>query len=274
MEPRDRFSRLISRPDGEIPLAEAALCIAAEARPDLDMAHYLEEIDRLADCIRPPVQAASTDAERVALLNHALFVNEGFTGNRTDYGDPENSFLDAVLERRTGIPITLSVLYVEIARRLGLDAHGIGFPGHFLAKVETHGGEIIVDAFFGCTLSLEDCADRLREVAGDAVRLEPAMLEAAGSGQILRRILTNLKRGYVQRSEFEPALGCCDRILLLAPDDPAELRDRGLVLRELECFGPALADLERFLAMAPGDRSAPAVRTALADLRTRAGQIH
>ena len=274
MEAREHFTRLIELPDDEIPLAEAALWIAAEARPGLDVPHYLDLLAALARRAGDAMAGARSVPEKVVRLNRSLFVDEGFSGNRDEYEDPRNSFLDAVLERRVGIPITLSVVYVEIGRRLGLDASGIGFPGHFLAKVSTEEGEIVVDPFFGQVLGEEDCAERLRQVAGPEAELDPAMLESATHRAILRRILTNLKHIHVARAEFDEALSCCERILLLAPDDPIERRDRGLVFRELECFAPALVDLEHFLAEAPAHPTAPAVRTLMEELTARARRIH
>jgi len=274
MDPRARFGQLIALPDQEIPLAEAALCIAAEARPRLDVDHCLEEIDAVAGRVHPHVAIASSVPERVEVLNHALFVDEGFAGNLDDYGNPLNSFLDAVLERRTGIPITLSLVYIEVAKRIGLDARGVGFPGHFLAKVKTGGSEIIVDPFYGRTMSLDDCAQRLHQVVGDRVRFDPAMLVSAGHAEILQRILSNLKLLYISAHDYESALGCCERILMLVPDAPTELRDRGLVLRELDCHAVALADLERFLELAPDDTSVPAVRPLLEELRAAQPRVH
>jgi regulator of sirC expression with transglutaminase-like and TPR domain len=274
MDARAHFAELIELPEEEIPLAEAALWIAAEERPHVDVASCLLELEALADRARSRVDAALTGAERVARLNHSLFVDEGFRGNRDDYADPQNSFLDTVLDRRTGIPITLSLVYVEVARRIGLDAWGIGFPGHFLAKVRTPGEEIIVDPFYGCTLSLEGCEERLIQVAGEGARLDPEMLRGARTREILQRILTNLKLLYVSHHEYEAALGCSERILMLVPDDPVELRDRGLVYRELECFGAALDDLQSFLERAPHHASVATVRPLVTDLLTRRRQVH
>lgn len=247
MQARDEFTRLIALPDREIPLAEAALWIAAEAHPNLDVAHYLAVLEALAERVDAAVAPAATQSERIARLNHALFVNESFSGGEEDYDDPRNSFLDSVLDRHTGLPITLSVVYVEVARRVGLRAEGVGFPGHFLAKVESEAGAVVVDSFHGRVLSLDDCKDRLEGLAGGGMEFSPRMLAASSHLSILRRILTNLKHLYVRRGEAENALACCDRLLLIAPDDPIEWRDRGLVYRELECFRAALSDLEHYL---------------------------
>lgn len=274
MEARDRFARLIELPDPEIPLAEAALWVAAEGRPDVDVRAALDELERLSAGAAEDLADAQSLSERVVRLNRYLFVEERFAGNRTHYDDPRNSFLDVVLERRLGIPITLSVIYVEVGRRIGLEAAGIGFPGHFLAKVKGADGEVIVDPFYGSVLGEDDCEERLRQVAGPEARLDPAMLESASHAAILRRILTNLKHLHVSRAEYRKALACCDRILLIAPEDPVERRDRGLVYRELECFTPALDDLDYFLEALPRHPTAPAVSTLRDELVVQARRIH
>ena len=274
MQARERFAELIERPADAIPLAEAALWIAAEGRPETNVPAALGELERLAERAASICRDKPDPAERVAHLNHLLFVEERFTGNQNDYEDPRNSFLDVVLERRVGIPITLSVVYIDVGDRLGLDTSGIGFPGHFLSKVTTARGEIVVDPFYGRVLDEADCAKRLRQVAGEQAELLPEMLESTPTRAILRRILTNLKHVYVSRSEYEPALACCERILMLVPDDPIERRDRGLVYRELECFGTALEDLEYFLDALPSHPTAAAVRTLLDELGGKARQIH
>ncbi len=179
-----------------------------------------------------------------------------------------------MLDRCAGIPITLSLVYIEVARRAGIDVDGIGFPGHFLVK---HGARdsIVVDAFGGTVLTREECQSRLAAVLGAGVRLEPALhLRAATPREILARLLGNLKLIYLRTADFGRALACCERILLIAPDAPLELRDRGLVYERLECFGAAAADLERFLELAPDDESAPAVRERLHALHPRARLLH
>jgi regulator of sirC expression with transglutaminase-like and TPR domain len=274
VDARARFAELCRRPDAEIPLAEAALWIAAESCPGLDVPRYLHELDALAARSRGSLYGASDPRERVLRLNHALFSVEGFAGNEREYDDPRNSYLNEVLERRTGLPITLSIVYVEVARRLGLEAAGVGFPGHFLAKVAVDGGEVIVDPFSGRALGLRDCAELLRRVAGDGARLEERLLEATPHRDILLRVLANLKHAHVGRRQYEAALACCERILLVAPDAALELRDRGLVYRQLECHRAALADLERFLALRPDHETAPAVRDLLPALRERARAVH
>lgn len=271
--PRERFRHCVS---GErIDLAEAALLIAAEEYPALDVPGYLSCLDDLARRGREALVGAQGAAERVDRLNRYLFVERGFAGDSEHYEDPRNSFINEVLDRRAGIPITLALVYMEVARRLDLDVRGICFPGHFLIKWLHAGGEIVVDPFSGQVLSQEDCQARLAAVLGEGAVLDPEVhLRAAGSREILVRMLTNLKLLYVRARDFERALACCERILLLTPDTPAELRDRGLVYEQLECFGAAVADLERFLALAPHEGSAGAVAARLPALREQLRRLH
>ena len=272
--PRDAFAEHMREPDARIDLARSALLIAAEEYPALDIARYLDRLDELARDVAPRLGEARTAAERVAVLNRFLFAERGFAGNRTHYEDPRNSFLNEVLDRCAGIPITLSLVYIEVARRAGVEVDGVGFPGHFLVK---HGdpAPIVVDAFFQTVLTREECQVRLAAALGAAAQLRPELhLRKAGAREILVRLLGNLKVLYVRSADFGRALACCERILLVAPDAPHELRDRGLVYEKLECFGAAAADLERFLELAPDDESAAAVRERLATLRPRLRQLH
>lgn len=271
--PRERFAALVRAPDHAIDLAEAALLIAAEAYPDLDVARYTNALDELADGARAPIADAASEAGRARALVQYLSVERRFRGNQDNYYDKRNSFLNEVLDRRTGLPITLALVYMEVARRLGLPVHGVGFPGHFLTK---YAGEtdIIIDPFFGQILSERDCAQRLQAVLGPEAQFDRRLLRAAAPKEILVRMLRNLKQVHIEARELEPALADCERILLVEPDLVPELRDRGLLYRQLECWAPALADLERFLALAPDDPTADAVRDQLIDIRSHARLLH
>jgi len=271
--PRERFAELACAAEDRIDLAEGALLIAAESYPDLDISEYLRRLDTLAHEARAFVSAARSGSERVARLNHFLFVEKRFVGNQKRYYDSRNSFLNEVLDRHTGIPITLSLVYMEVARRLGLPVEGVGFPGHFLAKY-VGDEEIIIDAFFGEVLSEDDCQERLQSILGPETRFDRRYLRSARPKEILARMLGNLKHAHVNAEEFEAALSCSERILMLTPEAPQELRDRGLLYERLECYGPAVADLQRFLELAPGDETAPVIRENLIEVRRLAAQIH
>lgn len=245
-------------------LAEGALIVAAEARPQTDIDSALATLGEVVDRVRPNVEVAENPSAKIEALNHALFELENFRGNQTQYDDPRNSFLDEVLARRKGLPITLSILYVDIARRFGLDAHGVGFPGHFLAKIvgvpDAPEQEVIVDPFFGRTLSIEDCAERLKAAAGGDVPFDHQWLRPASAQEIYIRILNNLKLLYLRKGDGLGALGCFDRILVLAPQAAFEYRDRGLLLERLDCIHAAIEDLSQFLELAPRAEDTTAVR--------------
>ncbi len=274
LSPRDRFVRVSRTPDAQIDLAEAALLIAAEEYPQLSVAAYLSRLDDLARDAAQLVGDADSTRARVQQLNRFLFVERGFAGNHDDYYDPRNSFLNDVIERRRGIPITLSVVFIAVATRLGLEARGVSFPGHFLTRIE--GPEtLLVDAFHGALLDEAGCRERLREVLGSDDGFEPRVhLRPATAREVLARMLSNLKQIHVRGSDFGRALGCCERILLLFPDAPVELRDRGLVYERLECFDAAVRDFQRFLALAPDDPSADAVRAKLVTLERKTPRLH
>lgn len=273
-DPRERFAALARFPGDRIDLAEAALWVAAEEYETLDVSAYLERLDALAGDAAKRVRARGTPAERIADLNEYLFRERGFTGNREHYEDPRNSFLNEVLDRRRGLPITLSIVYLEVAGRLGLSVHGVGFPGHFLVKLEGS-PEIVVDAFFGRVLSAEDCAERLRVVLGPEAELVPEFhLRAATRKEIIARLLTNLKQLYARSGDWVRSLACCDRILLLVPDAAAEFRDRGLVYEQLACFTAAAADLERALELTPDADASEMLQDRIEALRLRAGPLH
>jgi regulator of sirC expression with transglutaminase-like and TPR domain len=268
--PRARFAAAVQADDTAIDLAEVALLIAAEAYPELDLGRYRATLDALGDGARAHVGAADSDPGRVRALIHYLAREQRFVGNQDDYYDRRNSFLNEVLDRRTGIPITLAVVYIEVGRRAGLAVDGIGFPGHFLTKLRGE-AEIVFDPFFGQVLSEEQCARRLQAVMGQETSFDRSYLRSATTREILVRMLRNLKQIYLQAREYEPALACSERILLVQPELPQELRDRGLLYQQLECFSAAQADLERFLALAPNDDSAEVVREKLIEIRRHGG---
>ncbi len=275
MSPRERFAALARRPDARIDLAEAALWIAAEACPGLTPGPWLERLRRLAEAAAPRLAGAAGPREQALRLARFLFAEQGFQGNAAEYDDPRNSYLHEVLERRTGIPITLALVLLEVGRRNGVAIEGIGFPGHFLVKVLGEDDEeVVLDPFRGLLLSEKECAERLAGALGSDARWERAWLRAATPREILVRMLQNLKRAHAARSELEAAIGCCDRVLLLVPDAPGELRDRAILWRELECFAPALADLERFATLAPREATSREVRDLLHELREAVTRVH
>ncbi|HEX4210864.1 MAG TPA: tetratricopeptide repeat protein [Candidatus Binataceae bacterium] len=246
---RREFSMLAAREP--IPLARAALLMAKEEYPDLDIDKYLDQITAIAREAEPIVKGGNDTIERIQLLSDFLFGQKGFAGNRDEFGDPRNSFLNDVLERRLGIPITLSLLYIEIGRRLGLNLFGVSFPAHFLVKAVDERGELIIDPFNGGSiLGLDEIRARLAQIYGQPVDLHPSMLKAVGARHILSRMLRNLKNLYVTGSDWTRALSALDRILLLDPRSLDELLERGSLYEKLECFSAALDDFQSFLSQA------------------------
>jgi len=272
-----RFQALIEQPDDEIDLAEGALLIAKKAYPDLDIGDYLSRIDRLAHAVSERLPAAASETDRILALNRYLFVELGFGPNVEDYYDQRNSFLNDVLERRVGIPISLSVLYIEVGRRVGLPLQGVSFPGHFLVKCKLEQGVVVLDPYgSGTSLSLPDLQQRLRATRGGEVSraIVAAMLVAADKKQILARMLRNLKAIYVEQGDHNRALPVMDWIVSVVPGDAAEVRDRGLLYLQLEGFRAALRDLELYLALAPSADDAQQIRGRVGELRRTVARLN
>ncbi|MFZ0889913.1 MAG: tetratricopeptide repeat protein [Candidatus Binataceae bacterium] len=258
-----------------VPLARGALLIAKEEYPDLDVEYYLDRIAALAREAEPAVRAAADTVGRVQTLSHFLFEQKGFKGNRDEYADPRNSFLNQVLERRLGIPITLSVIYLEVGRRLGINLFGVQFPTHFLVKAVDERGEIIIDPFYGGEiLGLNDIRACLAQIYGQPVEVHPAMLKAVGARQILSQILRNLKGIYLNASDFQRALSALDRILMLEPRAIEELLERGGLYERMECFQAALDDYRSFLSQAPEHLAADTARESVVRLVRQVARIH
>jgi regulator of sirC expression with transglutaminase-like and TPR domain len=265
--PLERFSALLSRADGEIDLARACLQIAEDAYPGLDVDGYLGEIDRFARRLHARLAPGAAAEDRVIALNEFLFGDLGFRGNADHYYDPRNSYLNEVLDRRAGIPLTLSVLYMEIGRRIELAVEGVSFPGHFLVRLPMRGGTLVLDPFAGgVPQSGDELRDRLKLVMPVVdLPLDP-FLEPAGKRQIIARLLRNLKGIYREKDNPERQLQVLNRIIIVAPEAAAERRDRGLVYQRLECWRPALEDLTDYLAREPDAADVHEVRARVVEL--------
>jgi regulator of sirC expression with transglutaminase-like and TPR domain len=273
---RRRFSELVSRPDEAVDLAEAALLIACEEYPELDVSRYLAQLDEMGAAFRGRVGANPGPVTLVRVLNGYLFEEEGFRGNDQDYYDPRNSFLNDVLDRKTGIPITLSTVYMEVARRAGLVVDGVGLPGHFIVKVTGPRHDILIDPFHrGALLSEEDCQRRLDRVYGRGkVKMEPQMLARVDRKHVLARMLRNLKAIYMKREDHARALSIVDLLLRVNPHSGEDLRDRGLLYAALDCYAPAAKDLEAYLALLPGAPEAGTLQEKVAEMRQKAARVH
>jgi regulator of sirC expression with transglutaminase-like and TPR domain len=270
---RHEFSMLAEREP--IPLARGALLVAKEEYPDLDVEKYLDQIAALAREAEPAVNAGADTIEKVQRLSEFLFTRKGFDGNRDQFADPRNSFLNDVLERRLGIPISLAVVYIEVGRRLGLNLFGVSFPTHFLVKAVDERGELFVDPFNGGSiLSLDEIRARLIQIYGQPVDVHPSMLHAADGRQILVRMLRNLKNIYASASDWPRALAALDRILMLDPRSAEELFERGAVYEKMECFSAALEDFQSFLTQAPEHPGADSAREAVVRLMRQVSRIN
>ncbi|HZM47542.1 MAG TPA: tetratricopeptide repeat protein [Burkholderiales bacterium] len=279
LNPDRRWEEIVARQEEDIDLAEAALAIAAEEYRGLDIPHYLARIDEMAATLGQRLRRDITTTDTIIALNHYLFDELGFSGNAADYYDPRNSYLNEVLDRRLGIPITLSIVYVEVGRRVGLALRGVSFPGHFLVKCAVRNGTIVLDPYVrGASLGMDDLRQRIRAVQGEAVQASDdelrRMLAAAGKKDILARVLRNLKGIYRQKQQLERALSASMRIIALDPRAAEEYRDRGAIYLELECFRAALTDYEHYLQLRPTADDAEAVSGKVAELRRLAARLN
>lgn len=261
---RENFAQEMTLPDQEIDLAKVALYIAQEETPDLDVDFYLAQLDQWAQQVQGLLPAERYPLRVIQTLNQFLYEELGFHGNEDDYYDPRNSFLNEVMERRTGIPITLALVYLEVARRIEFPMVGIGMPGHFLIRPEFKDAGIFVDAFHhGEVLFPEDCEQRLQEIYQQPIALEPEFLEAVSKRELIARMLTNLKLIYINRQDVERALNVIERLLLVFPDAITEQRDRGLLSYQLGQLPQAIADLKTYIAHFPDASDASMIQLLL-----------
>jgi regulator of sirC expression with transglutaminase-like and TPR domain len=258
---------LADDPTAPLDVAELALHLAADEYPTLDVDHYLQRLDDLADRVRP--RCRGDLRECVGALASFLFEEQGFRGNVPCYYDPRNSYLNEVLDRRTGIPISLSVVAMAVGRRAGLVVEGVGLPGHFIAKaVGRCGEEVLFDTFHcGRLLSPRDCERLVREVTGLSVTLTAEHLAATPPGRVVQRILANLKAIYLRDGDFARAVRVLERLRRLDPADPCQRRDLGVCLARTGRPGAAVDHLTVYLSAAPEAADADAVHRALAEAR-------
>lgn len=274
-DPYREFRQAVDRPEEQIDLGQAALTIALGDYPNLDVLNYLARIDQLALDVTRRSGSEADIYRSLAALNYVLFTQYGFHGNRDDYFDPKNSFLNEVIERKTGIPITLSILYMEVARRVGLRLDGVGFPGHFLVKCTCDGDEIVIDPFNGGEIkSREDMDKMLFNLSGGKVAFHRDLLATSGKKDILKRMLTNLKAIYINRNDLGKSLSVLDRLVILDPAAAEDTRDRGVVYLKLECYVQAREDFETYLRLRPDAEDAALVRNQITRLAKEVTRIH
>jgi regulator of sirC expression with transglutaminase-like and TPR domain len=274
-DPYKELRRTVDGGEDKIDLGRAALTLATADYPDLDIDVYVARIDQLAAEAQARLGSEADVYRTLAVLNDVLFRQHGFRGNRDNYFDPRNSFLNEVLDRRTGIPISLSVLYIEVAQKIALPLQGVGFPGHFLVKYTAVNEEIVIDPFNqGEIRSRKHLQTMLNRLYGGKVSFDPEFLAAKSKKQILMRMLNNLQLIYLRENDLIKGLSIVERLLILDPASAEGIRDRGIIYSKLECFKQALEDLRGYLRLAPQAEDADAIRDQIAILTRQVAQIH
>lgn len=265
---RQRFRELAELPESLLDLVEASLVIAQEDHPGLVIDRYLEQVGAWAGAARERL-AGSHDAERIVeTVNRLLFEEEGFHGEDEDYYDPRSALVNELLDRHAGLPITLSILYIELSRRLGAEVAGVSLPGRFLVKFTGPFGELVVDPFDGGrVLSTIELQTILDSVYGGGVRLREHHLRSFSPREILGRELAHLKAAYLAQHDLPRAAASVDRLLILDNRDPYELRDRAALAMKLHAYGTAIDCLQRYLALAPAGEESLRARGQIAYLR-------
>jgi regulator of sirC expression with transglutaminase-like and TPR domain len=262
-----RFARLTARPESDIDLAQGALLIAADGRPELQVEPTLDALDRLADRTRIRLDRGDTSATVLERLNDVLFAEAGFRSpTASEYGEADNSLLDRVIERRIGLPISLAIIELEVAWRIGLPLHGIGMPGHFL--VGSADGSL-VDPTSGRLLTPDDCQALLRRAVGDRILFHSSMLRPTGRREILARVLRNLRTVRLAERDWPAALGIVDLLAVVEPVNPDHGRDRGVLLGRMGRFSEAIVLLSRYLDERPDEADADDVRQVIGIFRGR-----
>jgi regulator of sirC expression with transglutaminase-like and TPR domain len=266
---RRRFVELAQRPEELLDLSEASLVVALEECPGLDLDHYLGRFSEWSSAIRSRIDGSRDAAKIVEALNRFLFEEEGFHGEGADdYYDPRAVLLNEVLDRHAGLPLSLSILYIELSRRLGLEASGIAFPGRCLVRLTGPFGQILIDPFDdGRVLSAAECQTMLDDVYGGGVRLHEHHLRAFPRRNIIARLLSHLKKAYLAQHDLERAAASVDRLLILDDRDSYELRDRAALAMQLHAYRDAIDYLERYLAINPDVEDRPRVVEEIVYLR-------
>lgn len=263
----EEFQRAAALPDSQIDLGRTALLIAALEYPDLNIEQQMGALDSLAGAAARRIGEDREPLSSVNALSDYLFEEVGFQGNRENYYDPRNSYLNQVMERRLGIPITLSLLCIEVGKRLNIPLIPIGMPGHLLLR-HRYEPELFIDPFYGGTLlTEEECAQRLREIAGANLPWDSQYLTPIDNREFVARMLRNLKGIYLQQQDYQRALPIMDRLVAIQPEAIHERRDRGMVYYQLGQYQEALTDLQWYLGTGVPDRDARRVERLVAEIR-------
>lgn len=257
-----------------MPIEDIALLVAKDHYPRLNLQHYEDRLDEFARQARHRIGGMVGGPTVARGLSQYLFQEEGFRANKQDYYNPSNSYFNDVLDQRTGIPITLSILYVAIGRRLQLPVSGVAFPGHFLVHYHEAGENFYIDPFnHGKLLSTDECKQRLSKQYGHAMPFRPEFLVPSTHREILVRLLTNLKINYLLKKEYETVVESLTKILLFTSEGAEELKERGLLYYHLECFTAAQQDLEQYLIKVPEAPDRHVLEQCLSDLKEKVSQI-
>ena len=256
----DPFFSFANLDNNEIQLAAGALLIAQSEYRELNIEGYLHQLDEMAETVRERIQETTLPEQHIAELNRYLFEEKGFTGNTDNYYALGNNFLNFVLDKKTGIPITLGVVYIEVGRRAGLPLVGVNFPGHFLVKYQREHLDILLDVFENGSFMCEDTLEaKLRDALGDSASLESSMLAEATDKEILARILRNLTRAYSLLEHYDKALIAAERITWLLPNTPADYRLLGYLHYKNHTYSEGIAAFETYLRLTEAPRDAMAV---------------
>lgn len=256
-------------------LLEPSLCIAQAVYPELAIREYVNRIEAWADMLITRAPQRYDLGATLGLLNHYMFEELGFRGNGDEFYDPRNSYLNEVLDRKLGIPITISIVYIELGRRLGLALQGVSFPGHFLVKLKTEEGELALDPYNrGQMLGTPALRKRLTDLLNQDVEDPRPYLGTASRQDILVRMLSNLKTIYQSRGELDHLLRTVNQIIVVDPERVEEYRDRGLLLLDMECPHSAMTDLTTYVSRRPNATDAGPLREKLKELRSRYGRLN
>jgi regulator of sirC expression with transglutaminase-like and TPR domain len=274
-EIRAQFIEMVTRDEQKLELDRAALLIAAEEYPDLEINKYLDQLEGFAERARSRITPETDPHARIAALNQLLFDELGFRGNAENYYDARNSFLNDVIDRRMGLPITLSLIFIEVAQRVGLEIQGVGMPGHFIVRYAGPETELLIDPFNrGQILSVERCREMVEQMYGSTIRFHPSFLNPVTKRQILSRILQNLKSIYARAMDRHKTLSIIERALVINPGAAAEIRDRGLVYFAMGRYALAGKDLEEYLRQAPKSEDVKEIKEKLTQLRQLQAQLN
>ena len=265
---RADFERMVKRPEPSLDLARAALLVAAESDPRVDVDAQVHTLESWAAELRARIEPGWNNLQKLARLRRYVFEDLGFRGEQQDYYSPSNSLLHEVMQRRRGIPLTLSIVFMELGWRIGMPLVGVGFPGHFLVRLPVEPGDLLLDPYSeGRSLSRDDVRGLLEQATRGRMEFDEALLASISKRDMIARLLLNLKGAYLREQRDEEALAAVDRLLVLHPGDTTEVRDRGLLLYRLQHFGAAYDALRRYLDHAPEVSDREQIEAHVATLR-------